>query len=172
MDVVATVKAAGTVVRFIEGGPLAEGLAELNIAAAATDLDKARTARDKRAQVWSAVNHLESAEAALSSTVVGRPGQVQFALRMVNVNLLKRKLDYTRALMAVCYRYLGEEELARQAIERGRHRHHDDIAVAIKAVGFVTGLVVPVDLFRMDKVNKYTVDWDAFELPPRELPAS
>jgi hypothetical protein len=59
MDLGVAAKAAGTVVRFVEGGPLAEALAELNMNAALSALNKAKTAEDKRAQVWSAVNHLK-----------------------------------------------------------------------------------------------------------------
>jgi hypothetical protein len=42
----------------------------------------------------------------------GRRGNVQYALRAFNYNLIWVKRGYVLALMAICYVYLGEDELA------------------------------------------------------------
>lgn len=80
----------------------------------------AEGAVDKRSQVRSAVNHLEGALAALDFKVQGGRGKAQFAVRPQNWELLSTKRQYVLALMAICYRYLGEEDLAQQAVDRGR----------------------------------------------------
>jgi hypothetical protein len=115
MDLAASVKLAHTAVQFVEGGPLAEALAELDMSAAIAALNKAHQARDKHAQVWSAVNHLERAQTALESKL-RRHGAAIAVLRIHHLDELIRKRGYILALMAICYRYLGEEQLAQQAI--------------------------------------------------------
>jgi hypothetical protein len=170
MELLAALKMAGTAARFVEGGPLADGLAALNVSAAITSMDKAATAHDKRSQIWSAINHLESAEAALESKLLGWRGKTHFMVRSGNFLLLKVKRDYVLAFMAICYRYLGEENLAQQAIERGRHNPHSDLGPGPIAVGAITGLTM-LDFLRYEEMGrKYIVDWDRFELPPRGLP--
>ena len=56
-DLVVAAKLAGTALKFVEGGPLAEALAALNLQAAISALNKTQDAKDKRSQVWSAINH-------------------------------------------------------------------------------------------------------------------
>jgi hypothetical protein len=174
MDLATTAKLAGTAVKFVEGGPLAEALAELNMNSAISALNKAQNARDKRAQVWSAVNHLESAQSALESKLCGGRGTAQWVLRAHNWDTLRLKRCYVLALMAICYRYLEEEKLAQQAIELGRSSEsfrptgmHWAPWVAGAILGVPTGIV---DAPRNDlAAEKYAVNWEQFELPPREL---
>jgi hypothetical protein len=173
IELLTALKMAGTAARFVEGGPLAEGLAALGLSAALTSMDKAATADDKRSQIWSAINHLESAQAALESKLLGPRGKTQAMLRGGNFLVLKMKRQYVLALMAICYRYLGEEDLAQQAIERGRYNPHHDLGLGVKVVGFINPLaMIEFTLYANDTAIKYQVDWDRFELPPRGLPMS
>lgn len=167
-DLVVAAKLAGTALKFVEGGPLAEALAALNLQAAISALNKTQDAKDKRSQVWSAINHLEGALAALESKLRGRGGNVQYVLRGWNYHLLCVKRGYVLALMAICYVYLGEDELAEKAVEQGRYYPAGDVPLAIRTAGFVSSFLVPVDLLRYDpEAVKYQVDWDHFRLPPR-----
>jgi hypothetical protein len=171
------VKASGTAVRFVEGGPLAEALAELNLTAARTALLKAYNAVDKRAQVWSAVNHLEGAVAALDSKLRGGRGKAQYFIRPNNWSLLTTKRSYTLALMAICYRYLNEEELAQRAVAMGRAAEDlwqggapEGMSLWSALPTLVTAIVNPVDVVRREEGElKYRVNWKQFELPPRGL---
>jgi hypothetical protein len=167
MDLVASVKLAQTAARFVEGGPLEEALAELDMTAAHAALLKAGDARDTRAQVWSAVNHLEGAQAAIDSKL-RRRGSFIAAARVHRYEFLVDKLRYVEGLMAVCYRYLGEERLAQQALGRVRF---PQLKMGPMVAGGLLSLVSP--LGRWDEEisygeSKYDVDWEAFELPPRQ----
>jgi hypothetical protein len=167
-DPVVAIKAARTAVRFVEGGPLGEALAELDLQAARSALEKAPDARDRRAQVWSAVNHLEGAQAAIESKLVGRRGAAHFAVRGGNFLRLAIRRGQILALMAVCYVYLGENELARQAVQQGRRNLVLEVPVGVRFVALGTGLVAGgPDWIRFEKANLDAVDWSAFELPPR-----
>jgi hypothetical protein len=167
------VKSSATAVRFVEDGPLAEALAELNLTAARTALLKTGDAVDKRAQVWSAVNHLEGAVAALDSKLEGSRGKAQFMIRPHNWGLLGMKRAYALALLAICYRYLGEEELAQQAAALGRATEDLALPDGARWWAFLPVLVTsfnPVDTVRREDGGvKYRVDWEQFELPPRGL---
>jgi len=110
MELLTAVQGARAIANFVEGGPLANALADLGIAAARSAMSKALYAEDKRAQVWSAVNHLEQAEAALDSTLK-KYGGVLMATRFTKAASLENKHRYVLALMAICYRYLGEKDL-------------------------------------------------------------
>jgi hypothetical protein len=173
LDLITTVQLAGSAVRFVEGGPLAEALAELNMRAAQSALNNAQAAKDKRAQVWSAVNHLEGALVALDSKLVGARGKVQVALRYGNWNILAYKRKYVLALLAICYRYLEEEKLAQQALESVRgeydpYKLHGNRAPYI-GYGMMPNLL---DDYRYRRAKDNWVDWAEFELPPRALPTS
>jgi len=175
MDIVVAAKAAGTVVRFVEGGPLAEALAELNVKAALSALNKAKTAEDRRAQVWSAVNHLEGAQAALDSKIFGARGKAQLAFRVANWYMLMNKRKYVLALMSICYRYLGEETLAQQALElvRAETEPYDVAGWGIYLLGHTAAVINVIGTVRWElDEEKYPKDWSKFELPPRGLPSS
>lgn len=62
---VSALKAARSVVEFVEGGGLEQAIAEIDVRAALAAVAKASMANDPRSQVWSAVNHLEEAEQVL-----------------------------------------------------------------------------------------------------------
>lgn len=166
------VKTAGTAVRFVEGGPLADALAELNLAAARSALVNAERAVDKRGQVWSAINHLEGALAALNSKVQGGRGKAHFVARPHNWYLLSTKRQYVLALIAICYRYLGEENLAQHAVNLGRAEIEQPFN-PFNPLPYLAILVTsfnPVDMLRGEDCEvKYRVDWKQFELPPRGL---
>lgn len=168
------VKTAGTAVRFVEGGPLAEALAELDVSAARTALIKAENAVDKRSQVWSAVNHLEGAVAAIESKNQGARGKAHFTVRASNWMRLQIKRAYILALMAICYRYLGEEELAHQCVARGREGLDlfgpagTNIPHALVASILAVPNILDTTRWELDE-DRFRVDWQQFELPPRGL---
>ena len=177
VELTVALQVAGSAYQFVEGGGLAEALAELNLDSAITALDKAGSARDKPAQVWSAVNHLEGAESALASKVTGGRGTAQWILRAHNWELLQIKRAFVLALMAVCYRYLGEEELAQRTIGLGRAVAEgadfpNSMHWAAKAAGALIAVTGVVDTVRRELgAERYAVDWAKFELPPRGLPS-
>jgi len=168
------VKTAGSAVRFVEGGPLAEALAQLNMSAAISALTKAGGAVDKISQVWSAVNHLEAAQAALDSKLQGPRGTAQVVLRANNYALLSAKRAYVLALMGICYLYLGEEQLAQDVIALGRASSESaywpaHIHWLPKLTGAVIAIANPIDTVRQEEgEEKYKVDWARFELPVRD----
>ena len=167
-DAAVAMKAARTAAGFVEGGPLGEALAELELAAARSALEKAPEARDRNAQVWSVVNHLESAQAAIESKLVGWRGAGHLAVRGANFMRLAMRREQILAVMAVCYIYLGENELARRAVDDGQRNLVLEVPTGVRFVGLGTSVLLGgVDILRFEKANLMRVDWSAFELPPR-----
>jgi len=171
MDLILAAKAAQTAVRFVEGGPLAAALAELNLNAALNAMQKSGRAVDQRAQVWSAVNHLEGAEAALGSKLK-RWGGIPFA--GVRASRYERTLEeyrYICGLLAICYRYLGEETLAQESLSEAVNPTISSRAARIALLpGYMLASASLVGLPGMFLPNRYEVDWSKFRLPPRGLP--
>lgn len=169
MDLVASVGIARTALNFVEGGPLEAALAELNMSAAVAALQKTRQANDKRAQVWSAVNHLEGAQAAIESKLQRR-GRLMVVARYHRWEFLVNKHRYILALMALCYRYLGEERLAQQAFTQAKDyfTYVDKTPAYAHITGVLVSMVSPVALWDEEviDVGKYEIDWPRFELPP------
>lgn len=113
MELFSAVGSARAVANFVEGGPLTNALADLGIDAARSALSKTQYAIDKRAPVQSAITHLEGVESVLGRTLE-RYGLVLQGLRWNRYYYLLYKRRYALALMALCYRYLGEEELCKR----------------------------------------------------------
>jgi hypothetical protein len=115
MDLVVSVKAARTAARFVEGGALEEALSELNLGAARIALRSADLAVTPEAQVRSAVTHLEAAKAAAVAKLQKRR-LLRNLTRIRQVFIDGNRLRYINGLLAICYRYLGEERLAEQSL--------------------------------------------------------
>jgi hypothetical protein len=115
MDLFATAGSARAIAKFVEGGGLSNAVADLGIEAAEDALSKVNHADDKRSQVWSAVNHLESAQVA-AKDAFQRGKMVLFYLRSLKGMEVLTKRAYIFGLQAICYRYLGEKELMDRAL--------------------------------------------------------
>jgi hypothetical protein len=187
IDVLAVLKGAKALADFVEGGPLANALADVGLQAAGDALRKVPHARAADAQVWSAVNHLEEALAAVEG-IFARRGRLLVLGRMVHADNLLEKRDYILSLMAVCYRYLGEDELARQSFVRARalppgYPNLDKLEAAIdanSAAMIAAGVAMfgnPMTWIDMRQAGRFrvavdTVEEAAFALPPRSRPPS
>jgi hypothetical protein len=115
IDLVLAAESVNKLFEFVEGGALESTLADLGLVAAKDALSKVPHAEDKRAQVWSAVNHLEEAESGLRRTIQTRGNRLMF----VNQPGFREMIDkrrYILGLMAVCYRYLGERALTERTL--------------------------------------------------------
>jgi hypothetical protein len=115
IDLVATVKTVRSIANAVEGGAVESTFADLGLQAAKDALSKVSYAQDKSQQVWSAVNHLEAAEAALRDIVQKRGARLLYS----NLAALWEAIDkrrYILGLMAVCYRYLGERALTERML--------------------------------------------------------
>ena len=168
-DAVVAIKAARSAVRFVEGGPLGEALAELDPTLPARRSKKAPQALDRHAQVWSAVNHLESAQAAIESKLVGWRGAGHFAVRGANFMRLAIRREQILALMAVCYVYLGEDALADRAVRDGQRNLVLEVPTGVRLVGFGTTMLVGgADIVvRFEETNLTRIEWSAFGSPSR-----
>jgi hypothetical protein len=115
IDLVVAARSANTIANVVAGGALESTLAALGLAAAKDALSKVSHAEDKRAQVWSAVNHLEEAESVLRTTIQTRGYRLMW-VDQPGLLLMIYKRRYILGLMAVCYRYLGEKTLAERTL--------------------------------------------------------
>jgi predicted exporter len=89
--------------------------------------------------------------------------------------MLVNKRKYVLALMSICYRYLGEETLAQQALElvRAETEPIDVAGWGIFIFGHTASVINVIDTTRLElDEEKYPKDWSKFELPPRGLPSS
>jgi hypothetical protein len=114
VDIVVALKSAGTVKTFIETGQLEEAIGSVNLTAALKSTRKLPLARDPRGQVWSSINHLEAAEEAF------RRVERRESIAWVNARRYASACFsrvYAFCLLAVCYRYVGENELSRQSLD-------------------------------------------------------
>jgi hypothetical protein len=68
------------------------------------------------------VNHLEAASVALDSKLVWNPGQISSHAPLWNGSILAYKRQCALALLAICYRYLGEESSYNKALEKAKAR--------------------------------------------------
>jgi len=115
MDLVATVKTARSIANAVEGGAIESTLADLGLQAAKDALSNVSYAEDKKAQVESAVNHLQGAEAALRTTIQTRGNRLMW-VNQPRLLVMIYKRQYVLGLMAVCYRYLGEKALTERTL--------------------------------------------------------
>jgi hypothetical protein len=170
IDLVVAAKSVNTVVNVVEGGTLESTLADLGLAAAKDALSKVTYAEDKRAQVWSAVNHLEQAESALRTTIQTRGNRLMYVNRPGLEEDLIQKRRYMLGLMAVCYRYLGERALTERTLstipgaDEGFGARMEEKHWTI----FTTNIVSPAfwrDVYRSDGgevYRRYTYDIPTF----------
>lgn len=99
---------------YVLNGEIVEVMTDAELSAAREAMEKASTAVDKRAQVWSAINHLEAAHHRLKRLYHGKtsysPPTDLYRMRIVY------KDQCILCLMAVCYRALDEVELCRRTL--------------------------------------------------------
>jgi hypothetical protein len=119
MNLFDAVRTATSVIAFIEGGGLEADLGALELKAALAGLQSAKIASDRRAQIWSVVNHLETADVSLSDAI-SRHDIVTLAVRSYARDTDVGKLFLVRCIMAACYFYLKERELFERSIDRAR----------------------------------------------------
>lgn len=109
---------APSVIKYVEGGGLEHDLALIETKAAKDAFEKSKIAEDKKSQmsqIWSVINHLETAETALKPLV---ESQMNRNLKpfpwWVNVS----ELFNIRIFMASCYIYLEQRKLGLTMLDR------------------------------------------------------
>ena len=122
------------------------------------------------AQVRSAVTHLESAKAAAIAKLQKRR-LLRNLTRSRQVIIDGNRLRYINGLLAICYRYLGEEPLAKECLALTKRLYGTDQPWTsaehwTQALGWIVEMFTAIEEDFINE-NKYKVDWDAFELPPR-----
>ena len=162
VDLLASLKAAHSLAKFVEGGGLEEALSEISLAAAVEGLGKARIARDPQGQIRSVVTHLELALEALR-----RSTSQPIARRLAGARhaRLSNQFDYTTCLLAICYRYLGEVELSDRCFEQ-RDVHFDKYPTVTGLTRPLTrwesvadGFSLPMDLVEVARNRVRTGEW-------------
>jgi hypothetical protein len=108
---------------YILNGEMASLLGELELTAAQEALNKATLARDPESQVWSAVNHLESAHVGFRSTYKGQGRWYHSAATRCAQEVAAAKDRWVLCLMACCYKLLGEPKLCLKALELAEEAH-------------------------------------------------
>lgn len=116
----ALIDAASTVTSlrdFILGGNFAELFADAELAAAKEALRKSNLARNPQGQVWSAVNHLETAHHAYQKEHKSKDRPWDSMGAATHYAVMRNKDAYSLTLMATCYAFLKEKSLCRQALD-------------------------------------------------------
>lgn len=113
-DILTTLRLASSVQDFLAKSH--DVLIDINLDVASSTLKEAQYAINTDAQVWSVINYLKIAEAGIEKNLEN------FWYKKIT-NILKLTLDidrlaYVRALMAACYKYLGEEDLMENTLSK------------------------------------------------------
>lgn len=115
MNLLALAQNAQKLYQAITTGEIAEMLTDNDLAAARDAFRKVQLAEDREAQIWSAVNHLESAHSKLLSLCHNKRAYIsstnQFLRRM------EEKDRYVLCVMACCYFVLQEKKLCLETLE-------------------------------------------------------
>lgn len=118
LSLVNAVQQYSSITEFVDGGGFSEALAAIGTneyEAAKYAIQKMSGAHDKKAHVWSAITHLESAHIAFRSihspTSLGRT-----YLKRASMMEAAHLDVYTCCLMVMCYLYFKEEHLALVAL--------------------------------------------------------
>lgn len=125
MHVLQVLRAGASVVDFVKSGGLEADLGALELTAALHALQNVRRAADRRSQLWSVLNHLESAEAGFQASAAKRD-LLNTAVRGYARDMAVTNLFYVRCIMVVCYIYLGERRLCSAMVERLRQLLADE----------------------------------------------
>lgn len=121
--IVSAVQSYNSVCKFVTGGELLEAVStigDIELEAARLALDGSRMARNPEAQVWSAINHLQTALIAYRKGHKNLSTGFKKNLSYSSTTVVLRKLRWVSCLMAVCYLYVGEIELAKDAVKAAR----------------------------------------------------
>lgn len=111
MDIVAGLNTAKSIKKFVEGS-MVDVLYNIEMKAAGDALKRVDFAKDVRSQLWSVINHLETAEAAARSVLDGHAKYTS----LWNFDMAQINARNAIACRAICYKYLGETPLMEQCI--------------------------------------------------------
>jgi hypothetical protein len=135
---------------WIESGEMAELLADVEFSAAKASLSKVRMAADPRGQVWNAIGQLETAYQASVHIVRAHRSWENFSLRRsARADQARDKAEYILCMMAVCYRYLGENSLCKShldEIDRIGEPAFSLLGFGLLFASFATTAVLIIDL--------------------------
>ena len=137
MQLLDKMRVAKSLADFVEGGGFASVFAEIGLQAAATALERVAAAKDWNSQIWSAINHLEMAEASLTNAL--KRHRILGWVRVVRMAELDDRRRYVRCILAVAYTYVGEYNLAGRLLVNVRSIGLDELKDD-SAEGFFTPL--------------------------------
>jgi hypothetical protein len=122
---ISALKTINTLKSFVMGGGIEDLFGDIELAASKDALNKAKIAKDPRAQVWLAVSHLESAHRAYLG--VYKDKAAWWNPQSVSNRYIEAayKDRWTMCLMAVCYKFLGESALIDKAIGQAKNEIGD-----------------------------------------------
>lgn len=127
MDIVAAINVSGSLARFLESS-FNEHLSRVGLEAAKISFSKLKSANDKKSVLLTAISHLEIAQANFGqlTTLIRQPAASSFYYDIrsyVNPKGFANdayRLRYIYTLTAVCYKYLEEEVLFDEYMEKIR----------------------------------------------------
>jgi hypothetical protein len=140
--ITAAVKNYTTVIGFIDNGQLTEILstvADVHFEAAHDALAKMEKAKDREACVYSAITHLESAHVAYRKLYQGE----RIGFRAASYELAVNMDIYTLCLMAVCYMYVTDVDLAKESVKNARLVFNDFESLKRKTFNKPTTMSMP-----------------------------
>jgi hypothetical protein len=113
----ATVKGLQSLLKFIDGGDVAATLGDIEMAAARDAFKAVPQANNKLAQIRECITHLSSAQHAYEQFICTRSVGVMTVVRVSRESDVNVKRRFVLVLKAICYKYVGEERLCREALE-------------------------------------------------------
>lgn len=121
------VRTISSIVNFVDGSGMADALstlADVHLEAARLAMSRAKSGKDKRAEVWSAINHLQAAHVSQRAIWDRKRSAIEFIT--AGASFRSHYAAYDDAcvcgLTAVCYVYVGEPASVVSCLEQAR-RH-------------------------------------------------
>ena len=119
-------RTVSSLVDYARNGSFSDLLADCGLEAARDALTKADMAQDPTAQIWSAINHLEAAHAALEKSYKGRMNFFSSLATWTDCILQSDKDRLVLCIMAACYKIVGEDALCLRCLDKAEQAHLRD----------------------------------------------
>lgn len=120
MDLVETLRNSGSLTRFLEGDSFVQLLAKVGVKAALNAFGKVEYVKDKKSQMWSVINHLEDAEAAIPSDIHKTSKNLKEWFIPIRADNRIGQKKYIQCVMALCYLYLDDQPAARNMLMKAK----------------------------------------------------
>jgi hypothetical protein len=166
IDTLTTLQNLNKVRKWVEGDGFAAAFADLSLQTAKEAVARVRDAKDKKAQVWSIINHLEQAKTALRIQLESHVIHIVQAAKCAE---MEEQYKYIRHLMKICYIYVEEPKLAENIMSADTDLVYKEYPSEIEVLSLVPTLAFmfanPITYYYWAKAIRNPDRYDISKLP-------